>query len=77
MLLARGVSVFGTDALSIDAFGSEENPVHQRVLGSDKVIIENLANLSCLPPTFTFIALPLRIERGSASPVRAIALLEH
>lgn len=77
MLLARGVSVFGTDALSIDAFGSEENPVHQRVLGNDKVIIENLANLSLLPPTFTFIALPLRIERGSASPVRAIALLEH
>lgn len=74
-LIDRGVNVFGTDALSIDAFDSENNPVHQIVLGSGRIIIENLANLACLPSVFTFIALPLRIEKGSASPVRAIALL--
>jgi arylformamidase len=74
-LIAKGVKVFGTDALSLDAFGSETNPVHQLLLGNDKLIIENLANLARLPPCFTFIALPLRIEKGSASPVRAIALL--
>lgn len=75
MLIDRGVNVLGTDALSIDAYGSDTHPVHQRVLGSDRLIIENLTNLARLPPSFTFIALPLRIENGSASPVRAIALL--
>ncbi|MGK3126211.1 cyclase family protein [Candidatus Pantoea formicae] len=75
-LIGKGVQVFGTDALSLDAFGNEGNPVHLEVLGNDKLIIENLANLQLLPPCFTFIALPLRIAHGSASPVRAIALVE-
>lgn len=74
-LISKGVKVFGTDALSLDAFNSDGNPVHQIVLGSDRLIIENLTNLSRLPPCFTFIALPLRIENASASPVRAIALV--
>ena len=76
-LIAKGVKVFGTDALSLDAFGNAENPAHLAVLGNDKLIIENLTNLQMLPTHFCFIALPLRIEHGSASPVRAIALIEN
>lgn len=76
-LIDKGVHVLGTDALSLDAWRSEGNPSHQAILGSDNLIIENLANLSRLPPVFTFVALPLRIEGGSASPVRAIALVER
>lgn len=76
-LMNKGVHVFGTDALSLDAWHSEGNPTHQVVLGSDNLIIENLTNLHQLPAVFTFMALPLRIEQGSASPVRAIALVER
>lgn len=75
-LIAKGVKVFGTDALSLDAFGNAENPAHLAVLGNDNLIIENLANLEMLPAHFCFLALPLRIERGSASPVWAIAFIE-
>jgi kynurenine formamidase len=38
---------------------------------------ENLCNLDKLVgKRFTFIALPLRIRKGTGSPVRAIAVLE-
>ncbi len=72
----KKVKVVGTDAMSMDAWSNHHYPVHQALLGSDSLIIENLANLDRLPPIFTFIALPLRIAGGSASPVRAIALVE-
>ena len=37
-------------------------------------IIECLANLNRLPVRSFFMALPLKIDKGSGSPVRAIAL---
>ena len=76
-LIEQGVTVFGTDAMSLDSFSSEGHPAHHAVLGSDCLIVENLANLHSLPTSFTFIALPLRIKGASASPVRAIALVEQ
>jgi kynurenine formamidase len=40
------------------------------------VIVENLRNLSALPETsFLFSCLPLRIDGGDGSPVRAVGLL--
>jgi arylformamidase len=74
-LLAKGVNVIGSDALSLDAWSNSTYPAHQIILGSGKLIMENLANLDKVPETFIFIALPLRIKGGSASPVRAIALI--
>lgn len=42
------------------------------------VIYENLMNLRPLVgKRFKFIGIPLRIAKGSASPVRAMALLEE
>ncbi|GAA3589830.1 cyclase family protein [Gibbsiella greigii] len=74
-LLAKGVNVIGSDAMSLDAWSNSSYPAHQIILGAGKLIMENLANLDSVPATFIFIALPLRIKGGSASPVRAIALV--
>ena len=48
------------------------------LLGQGVLLAENLANLDQLPQDrpFLFIALPLRIQGGTGSPVRAIAVLD-
>ncbi len=49
--------------------------VHQALLGAEIVIVEGLANLDALrQKEVTFIALPLKLEGGDGSPVRAIAI---
>lgn len=74
-LIQQGVNVIGTDAMSLDAYANADYPSHHIVLGAGALIIENLANLESLPDTFLFLALPLRIKGGSASPIRAVALM--
>ncbi|XBS68447.1 cyclase family protein [Acerihabitans sp. KWT182] len=74
-LLGKGVNVIGSDAMSLDAWSNSSYPSHQIILGAGKLIMENLANLDKVPEIFIFIALPLRVKGGSASPVRAIALI--
>lgn len=70
-----GVKAVGTDAMSIDAFVNDGNPAHEVILGAGIPIIENIANLSKLfTQPFLFVALPLKIKNGSASPIRAIAV---
>jgi len=49
--------------------------VHQALLGAGIVVVEGLANLEALQQDeVTFIALPLKLEGGDGSPVRAIAV---
>ncbi|WP_082212582.1 cyclase family protein [Erwinia sp. 9145] len=74
-LIGKGVTVLGTDAMSLDRYSNDAHPAHFAVLGSDCLIVENLANLEHLPSEFVFMALPLRIKGASASPIRAVALL--
>ncbi|NDL63344.1 cyclase family protein [Acerihabitans arboris] len=74
-LIDKGVNAIGTDAMSLDAYTNSSYPSHQIVLGAGALIIENLANLAILPDAFLFLALPLRIKDGSASPIRAVALV--
>lgn len=74
-LVGKGVSLVGCDTLAIDAFGSEENPAHYALLGNEVYIVENLNNLETLPPFCLFMAFPLKIQGGSGSPVRAVALV--
>jgi kynurenine formamidase len=74
-LVGKGVSLVGCDTLAIDATISKENPAHYALLGSEVYIVENLKNLDRLPPFCLFLALPLKIKRGSGSPVRAVALV--
>jgi len=51
--------------------------VHRTLLGAEIVIVEGLAHLDALTQEeVTFIALPLKLEGGDGSPVRAIAVEE-
>jgi arylformamidase len=63
----------GIDAPSPDR---EPFPAHRILLPSNVVIFENLVNLEKLVgKEFLFIGAPLPLFRGSASPVRALALV--
>ena len=53
----------------------ELTEVHQALLKEEIVIVESLSNLRLLPDEVFFIALPLKIQGGDGSPVRAIALV--
>ncbi|MFB6069623.1 MAG: cyclase family protein [Halanaeroarchaeum sp.] len=48
-------------------------PIHTTLLDAEVLIVENLANVSALPETFTLVAAPLPIRGADASPVRAFA----
>jgi len=69
------VNAVGIDAPSID---HEPYPAHKTLLSQGILIYENLTNLDLLLGNigFKFIGLPLKIRAGSASPVRAIAIIE-
>jgi kynurenine formamidase len=49
--------------------------VHRTLLRGQVVIIECLTNLRLLPSDVFFIALPLKIQGGDGSPVRAVAVI--
>lgn len=67
----------GLDVISIDPVDSTDTRNHKIVLGSGKIIIENLTNLEqLLSKEFTFSCFPLNIKDGDGSPVRAVAFVE-
>lgn len=73
LLVARGVRIVATDAMSIDRYGSTTFPAHLRLLQEGVLIGENFANLGRLPPFCQLTALPLKIAGGSGAPLRAVA----
>jgi arylformamidase len=67
----------GIDASSFDKISSTDLKNHKILLSKNLILIENLCNLSQLPPCgFLFSCLPLKIEEADGSPVRAIAIIE-
>jgi len=71
-----GLKGLGVDAISVDPPQTPGLPVHRRLLEQQIIVIENLTRLQDLPQSgFTFLALPLRIQDGDGSPVRAIAMI--
>lgn len=76
-LAARGVWLVGVETPSVAALHdrAELTEVHQTLLRSEVVIVECLTNLRLLPSQVFFIALPLKIQGGDGSPVRAVALI--
>jgi len=76
-LADKGVVNVGIDAPSIDMPRDKTYPAHT-VCKERKILnTENLANLEeVVNKRFTFIGLPLKIRNGTASPIRAIAVLD-
>jgi kynurenine formamidase len=71
-LVSLGVRLVGVDTPSVDL---PPWPAHIVLLSAGVLIVENLANLSQIKADrFDLIALPLKIVRGEASPVRAVAI---
>lgn len=75
LLIEREVSGIAIDTLSPDCL-DPTFPVHTLFLGNGKYIIENVANAGPMPPKGSYvIALPLRAEGATESPIRMIALI--
>ena len=70
-----GVEAVGTDAGQAFAF-EPAFPAHNLMHGSKRFGLASLCNLDQLPPTgAVLITPPLKIEKGSGSPVRVLALV--
>lgn len=67
-----GVRLVGTDAASLDPEQSKTMDAHHEIQGGDMRILEGLVLDDVPPGRYELIALPLKIARGDASPVRAI-----
>jgi len=81
-LVERRVGLVGVETPSVASLRPENkaelSAVHRTILGGHIVIVESLTNLRQLrQETVEFIALPLKIDGGDGSPVRAIAIEEE
>lgn len=77
ILLDKRVKLAGIDTLVIDNPKDPERPVHNLLLRNNIVIAENLANLNkIVNKGFMFFAVPPKIKRAAAFPVRAFAILK-
>jgi len=70
------IAALGIDTLSIDNGPSQDFPVHKFVLSHGLFMVENLANLDQLSNNGTVVIFaPLKIEGGTGSPARVLALV--
>jgi kynurenine formamidase/ribulose-5-phosphate 4-epimerase/fuculose-1-phosphate aldolase len=77
-LINRGVKAIGGDIASADSPEniSRGSPSHKKALSSGLVLFEALVNMDrVIGKRFFFMGLPLNIEGGEGSPIRAVALL--
>ena len=75
-LVSKSIAAVGVDTLSPDPPAAlASHYIHRMVLENQVLIIENLTRLDELPDFFLFMALPLKIRRGSGSPIRAVAVV--
>ncbi|MBN1982745.1 MAG: cyclase family protein [Chitinivibrionales bacterium] len=75
-LSEQGVRIIGVDTISIDPINSKTLPVHRIILEKGMLIIENLTNLSQLPPhSFSIACFPLKVSAIDGFSVRVVALI--
>lgn len=75
-LVARKVAGVGVDTASLDHGPSRDFMAHRVLNGAGIYGLENVANLDKVPEAgATLIALPMKIQGGSGSPTRIIAIL--
>lgn len=71
-LAARGVVLVGVDTPSVDPYEDHAYTAHRALVAAGVAWLEGLV-LSHVPPgLYDLVALPLRIEGGDGSPVRAV-----
>ena len=76
LLEDRRAGLLGIDTASVDYGQSTDFIVHQIGAAAGVPNLENVGDLSGLPPAgFLLAALPMKIEGGTGAPVRIIALV--
>lgn len=75
-LAERGVKLIGIDTPSVDPADDQILLSHSRISHHHMAILEGIVLEGVPEGLYDLIALPLRLEKADASPVRAI-LLEH
>ena len=71
-LAEKGVKVVGTDAPSVDAVDDETLQAHHAFRQEQLYIIENLYLKDIETGMYEFIGVPLAMQGGDASPIRAV-----
>jgi kynurenine formamidase len=76
LLIERGVVGIGIDTLSLDHGPSKDFATHNLMLGADKYMLENLANLDALPATGAWVIVGvLPVADGTQAQARVLAIL--
>ena len=77
VLVDWGVGLVGIDTANIDRPDDAGYPAHHTLLRANVPVIENVANLAALRSSaFLLVALPLKLEGASGSPIRLVALAD-
>jgi kynurenine formamidase len=75
-LCKLNIKGIGIDAISVEPITAKKLEIHHKILGEEKIIIENLKNLKLLiEEEFSICAFPLKFEDADGSPIRAVALI--
>lgn len=73
-LVSKKVNLVGIDSPSIDVGNNAKFVAHHVLLKGNVLILENLCNLDKIRTVhFNLIALPLKLQNATGSPVRAAA----
>jgi len=75
-LAARGVTLIGTDAPSVDPLDSTSLPAHHALIDTGLLNLEGLCLENVPPGAYYLMALPLKIPEADAAPVRAVLCTE-
>lgn len=73
-LAQRGAILVGIDTPSIDPEDSKDLESHQMVARHDLAVLEGLVLSEVREGLYTLLALPLKLERADAAPVRAVLI---
>ncbi len=71
-LAARGVVLVGIDTPSVDPYADHGYAAHRALVAAGVAWLEGLVLAHVPPGRYELAALPLRIEGGDGSPVRAV-----
>jgi arylformamidase len=77
LLLESGLTLVGTDRLSVDDSKGRSFGLHHLFLGAGCVIVEGLLLTDIREGAYDLSALPLRLGGAEASPIRALLKPEH
>ena len=72
LLATKNIALIGIDTPSVDPATSQDLPSHHQLLAHGLRVLENLVLDDVAEGDYELIALPLKLARADASPVRAI-----